>query len=350
MHHLVKCLLCVMILNLPVFCWGEADGELYLVERQVDSQSSVERDSVAKDALIGLLTKVTGLRNVPRSLRIKEALNGPAAFYSGFSYKPNDEGDGFLITYDFDKYLILDLISEAKLPYWWSVRPRVVIWLALDHSSQEILSSSDSHGFVRHLRERAMARGIEVELPIMDVKDRSLVSYKELMSGIAHQIDQASTRYAADIYLVGKVKEMEFSMDEPFFEGRWEFWFDDEFLTADFKSLTVQEAAELGIDLVVDAVVANDAVFALEQQEYQWVVTGIDSVHEYVRLKNIFEDLEFIDTFFLEKLSVDQVVFSISTRASEKKIVEFLAKRKFLVENPFYRGPGLGFKIGEGFN
>ena len=350
MHHLVKCLLCVMILNLPFFCWGEADGELYLVERQVDSQSSVERDSVAKDALIGLLTKVTGLRNVPRSLKIKEALNGPAAFYSGFSYKPNDEGDGFLITYDFDKYLILDLINEAKLPYWWSVRPRVVIWLALDHSSQEILSSSDSHGFVRHLRERAMARGIEVELPIMDVKDRSLVSYKELISGIAHQIDQASTRYAADIYLVGKVKEMEFSMDEPFFEGRWEFWFDDEFLTADFKSLTVQEAAELGIDLVVDAVVANDAVFALEQQEYQWVVTGIDSVHEYVRLKNIFEDLEFIDTFFLEKLSVDQVVFSISTRASEKKIVEFLAKRKFLVENPFYRGPGLGFKIGEGFN
>ena len=139
-------------------------------------------------------------------------------------------------------------------------------------------------------------------------------------------------------------------MDEPFFEGRWEFWFDDEFLTTDFKSLTVQEAAELGIDLVVDAVVANDAVFALEQQEYQWVVTGIDSVAEYVRLKNIFEDLEFIDTFFLEKLSVDQVVFSISTRASEKKIVELLAKQKVLVENPFYRGPGSGFKIGEGLN
>ena len=127
---------------------------------------------------------------------------GRLPFYSGFSYKPNDEGDGFLITYDFDKYLILDLIGEAKLPYWWSVRPRVVIWLALDHSSQEILSSSDSHGFVRHLRERAMARGIEVELPIMDVKDRSFVSYKELMSGIAHQIDQASTRYAGG-YLPG---------------------------------------------------------------------------------------------------------------------------------------------------
>ena len=76
MHHLVMCLLCVMILNLPVFCWGEADGELYLVERQVDSQSSVERDSAAKDALIGLLTKVTGLRNIPRSLKIKDALNG----------------------------------------------------------------------------------------------------------------------------------------------------------------------------------------------------------------------------------------------------------------------------------
>ena len=139
-------------------------------------------------------------------------------------------------------------------------------------------------------------------------------------------------------------------MDEPYFEGQWEFWLDNEFLTTDFKSLTVQEAAKLGVDLVVDAVVANDAVFAVEQKKYQWVVDGIDSIDQYIQLKNIFEDLEFVDTFFVKKLSVNQVMFSISTRASEKKIVELLAKQKVLVENPFYRGPGLGFHIGEGFN
>ena len=349
-NHLAKTLLCMLTLNLLPIAWGASDGELYLVEREVDSQSAVERDVIAREALIGLLTKVTGLRNIPRSLKITEALNNPSAYYAGFSYKPNDDNSGFLIKYEFDKYLVLDLISEAKLPYWWSARPGIIIWLALDHSTQEILSSSDSHGFVRHLRERAMMRGIKAELPIMDVQDQRLISFKGLMSGIAHQIDQASTRYAADIYLVGKIREKELSMDEPFFEGRWEFWFDNEFLSADFKDITAQEAAELGIDFVVDAVVANDAVFALEEQEYQWVVAGIDSVDEYIRLKNIFEDLEFIDSFFLKKLSLGQVTFNISTRASEKKIVELLSKRKVLVENPFYRGPGLGFQIGEGFN
>ncbi|MFL2526827.1 MAG: DUF2066 domain-containing protein [Candidatus Azotimanducaceae bacterium] len=347
---MVKTLLCMLTLNLLPVAWGASDSELYLIELEVDSQSPVARDLVAQEALIELLTKVTGLRNIPRSRKITEALNNPSAYYSGFSYKSNNDDSGFLINYDFDKYLVLDLVGEAKLPYWWSARPGIIIWLALDHSSQEILSSSDSHSFVRHLRERAMARGIKAELPIMDVQDQRLISYKGLISGIAHQIDQASTRYAADIYLVGKVREMEFSMDEPFFEGRWEFWFDNEFLAADFKSMTAREAAKYGIDFVVDAVVANDAVFALEQQEYQWVVAGIDSVEEYIRLKNIFEDLEFIDKFFLEKLSVSQVTFNISTRASEKKIVELLSKRKVLVENPFYRGPGLGFQIGEGFN
>ena len=340
----------MLTLNLLPIAWGASDSELYLVELEVDSQSSVQRDLGAKNALIELLTKVTGLRNIPRSQKIREALKRPSAYYSGFSYKPNNDSGGFLISYDFDKYLVLDLIVEAKLPYWWSARPGIIIWLALDHSSQEILSSSDSHSFVRHLRERAMMRGIKAELPIMDVQDQRLISFKGLMSGIAHQIDQASTRYAADIYLVGKIREKELSLDEPFFEGRWEFWFDDEFLSADFKGITAQEAAELGIDFVVDAVVANDAVFALEEQEYQWVVAGIDSVDEYIRLKNIFEDLEFIDSFFLKKLSLGQVRFNISTRASEKKIVELLSKRKVLVENPFYRGPGLGFQIGEGFN
>ena len=351
-NHLVKNLLCILTLNLLPVAWGSADGELYLVELEVDSQSSVERDLGAKNALIDLLTKVTGLRNIPRSQKIIEALKRPSAYYSGFSYKsnPNNDNGGFLISYDFDKYLVLDLIVEAKLPYWWTARPGIIIWLALDDSSQTILSSSDSHSFVRHLRERAMERGIKAELPIMDVQDQKLISYKGLMSGIAHQIDEASTRYAADIYLVGKVREMEFSMDEPFFEGRWEFWFENEFLSADFKGITAPEAAELGIDFVVDAVVANDAVFALEEQEYQWAVAGIDSVDEYIRLKNIFEDLEFIDSFFLKKLSLGQVTFNISTRASEKKIVELLSKRKVLVENPFYRGPGLGFQIGEGFN
>ena len=146
-NQLVKNLLCILLLNLLPVAWGAADGELYLVELEVDSQSSVERDLGAKNALIDLLTKVTGLRNIPRSQKIREALKRPSVYYSGFSYTPNPKSDsgGFLISYDFDKYLVLDLIVEAKLPYWWSARPGIIIWLALEDSSQTILSLSLIH-------------------------------------------------------------------------------------------------------------------------------------------------------------------------------------------------------------
>ena len=67
----------------------------------------------------------------------------------------------------------------------------------------------------------------------------------------------------------------------------------------------------------MDAVVADDAVFALEQQSIMGCYRD-RLVHEYVRLKNIFEDLEFIDTFFLEKLSVDRSCLVFHKSIGEK--------------------------------
>ena len=80
---------------------------------------------------------------------------------------------------------------------------------------------------------------------------------------------------------------------------------------------------------MVDAVVANDVVFALEQQEYQWVVTGIDSVDEYVRLKNIFEDLEFIDTFFLGNYRLIKSCLVSPQEHRRKKLLNCLLNGKF---------------------
>ena len=50
LNHLVKTLLCMLTLNLLPIVWGASDGELYLVELEVDSQSPVERDLVAQEA------------------------------------------------------------------------------------------------------------------------------------------------------------------------------------------------------------------------------------------------------------------------------------------------------------
>ncbi len=330
------------------FSWATAPDDLFLIEIEVSTQTEKDRETAAQLALLRLLTKVTGIKSIPRIEEISAALRRPSAFYSGFSYKESEETLDFTITYNFDKNLVLDLVKKANLPYWWSNRPKVLVWLALDDGSEKILSSSDSHVMHAFLQERAEERGISLELPIMDVPDRRLISYKELKAGIAYRIDEASHRYLGDVSLIGKARASEFSIDQPYFDGSWEFWIENELFNVGFTGVTAREGARIGVDLVADTFAAKYALFSSSMRKYDWIISGINNLSKYADLKNYFESLEIIDEFFVSSLSRDQVRISISSRASEQKIKELLVKKKVIFVDPFHRGPEMRFRWGEG--
>jgi hypothetical protein len=328
--------------------WGEPQDDLFLIELEVATQEEKERANEAKRALLRLLTKVTGVKSIPRSERVLAALNRPEAFYSGFSYRENNETQNFTITYNFDKSLVLDLVRRSNLPYWWGKRPNVIVWLALDEGTEKILSSSDRHVMGAFLRKRAKARGVSLKFPIMDVPDRRLVPYKELKSGIAYEIDAASLRYLGDVSLIGLAKTAESALDEPYFDGTWEFWFENEHFSIDFEGVTAREGARIGVDLIADVFAAKFAVFSGLENEYSWVISGITDLKKYADLRHYFEKLEIIDELFIIKLSSDQVTLKITSRASEKKIRELLLNKKVIVADSFHRGPNTRFRWGEG--
>ena len=328
--------------------WAEPQDGFFMIELEVATQKEKERTNAARRALLRLLTKVTGVKSIPRSEGVLAALNRPEGFYSGFSYKENIETQNFTITYNFDKNLVLDLLKESDLPYWWGKRPKVVVWLALDEGTEKILSSSDRHVMHAFLRERADARGVSLIFPMMDVPDRRLVSYKELKSGVAYQIDTASLRYLGDLSLIGRAKTAESALDEPYFDGTWEFWFENEHFSIDFESVTAREGARIGVDLIADVFAAKFSVFSGSEKEYNWVISGITDLKKYADLKNYFEKLEIIDEFFIINLSRDRVILRITSRASERKIRELLLNKKVIFVDSFHRGPNTRFRWGEG--
>ena len=327
---------------------SSTEGTFFSIDLEVSSQSEKERISTARTALLRLLTKTTGIKSIPRSEEILAAVDKPEAFYSGFSYKKNDETQGFTITYDFDENLVLGLIKRSNLPFWWSNRPNVIVWLGLDDGVKKILSSSDSHFLKKSLQERAVSRGISVQLPIMDLPDRRLVSYKEVKSGIAYNIDTASDRYAGNVSLVGTAKVSESSLDEPYFDGSWEFWFGNEHFEVDFKQVTAREGAQIGVDLVADVFAAKFAIYSGADKTFDWVISGVNDLSKYADLKNYFENLEIIDGFLVRGLARDQIKLRISSRASESKLVELLVREKVIFLEPFHRGPNALFQWKKG--
>ena len=77
------------------------------------------------------------------------------------------------------------LVREANLPLWWNIRPKILTWVALDDGETRILAADEQHLLVGALQNRAKVRGISNTLPLMDINDLQLISYKEIKTGTA---------------------------------------------------------------------------------------------------------------------------------------------------------------------
>ena len=156
---------------------GEIVDWLYDVEVTAKSQAQADQRLAARSALREMLTRMTGLRNVPLSQPIVRALDSPEMYYVGYRFiQVRDDGEQRLQV-NFEPESIQELVSEASLPIWSADRPRVLAWLAVREDGRiRVLDSNSDHPLAISLRQRSRQRGVPLRLPLMDLEDRELIS------------------------------------------------------------------------------------------------------------------------------------------------------------------------------
>ena len=325
---------------------------LYDIEVPVSSQSAVERQRAARTALAQLLTRLTGLRELPPHPAVSDALRLPTQFYSRFEFaerpltQVDDDAEATreaaetVLVVSFDPVSVLDLLRDAELPIWAADRPTILLWLALeDHGERSIASVTATPELAAALAERARKRGLQVTLPLMDLQDMHL-SPTDILGGFLEAIHAASARYAPDMLLVGRASKGS--------DGRWrsdwqlQTWrtarpvdlyigaganmipggvaFDERF---DHQAETAWAAAHEALDSAADTLAARFAVRG-DLHAIAVTVSGGQTVRGYASLLRYLNSREYIERVEVAAVRPDAVLLRLHSRSSVDQLRELL--------------------------
>ena len=299
---------------------------LYDVEVPVATQSSADTRAAAASAFATVLTRVTGLKEIPRNAVIAAALRNPGRFYARYRFvrKAGGAKDAMdqqtVLEVGFDPRTIQDLVRSAALPIWSANRPRVLAWIVLEEDVPSLAASDDTTPWVRTIKARSRDRGLLVQLPLMDLADRERISGSTVSGGFSEQILGASERYGAQYVLTARIW-----MDGG---GLWRgvggLMFEGRQTNFAHEGETRDEVCEKVLDAVADELVQRFVVFGLHTEGISIWVSGITSVSEYGSLLRYLQSLEFIDRVDVAEVSIDRIRIVVHTRSTLRGLSELL--------------------------
>jgi hypothetical protein len=314
---------------------------LYEATAPLDQTKTRARDMAFADAMEQVLVRVTGRRDVAADPGVSELLAEPGAY--AVQFRETVEGELWV---GFDRTAVNEVLSAAGLPIWGGERPSVLMLVAMDLGGGDryVLAAEDDVPDPRRVElreeidEQSNRRGLPVVLPLMDVQDRSVLSFTDVWGGFDQVLVEAAERYDVDTVLLGRYR-----YDEPdrmrwtLLEGeqaepeRWIGRFED----------GIGGAADR---LAVRYAVATDA--ALEG-EIGLAVTGVADYADFRRVVRFLEGLTAIEHVSVRGLDGEEVIFGLALRGSLDNVDQAIRLGGLLEADPAGL-PGAPGAAGEG--
>ncbi|KFN45102.1 DUF2066 domain-containing protein [Arenimonas oryziterrae] len=199
----------------PVKIRPMRDPALYKTEVILLSQGDAERRSATARGLAQVVIKLTGNVGAPTNPVIRRAMSTAQAYVSDAKTETassDAEGNTAVggvpvyktqMTLSYDPVAVDALIAGAGLRYWTGVRPKPMLWLAIDDGRGPRLVTGQQLNVVRPLAQRGLERGLRFLLPAGSAIEQAAVPSVLALNAPAMQV--LSARYNNDAQLVGKV-------------------------------------------------------------------------------------------------------------------------------------------------
>ena len=332
-----------LLWSAPVLAERERSDNLYVVTKSVADQGLASRQAAATEALLEVLTRLTGLSSIPRSPVIAEALARPDQFYSKFVYleKPrlaSSDQRGMSLSFTFDQPAIVSMMRAAKLPIWWSFRPATLVWVVVDTpAGRNIVTSGDRGPLVDALNRAARERGVTLMFPLMDLEDAVQVAAGDVWGNFIRPLAAASERYQVEQFLVGRLSVQEI-MGQRLYSGDWQLFQrplvpdgpkvslsmlvpggQQRLDNADLERMTARAA-----DAVARGIVDRDLVFAREGKTQAFEVTGVTTLPRYKALLDYLVQLEFVEHVSVTALRGQALDIQLITSAERVQLLRLL--------------------------
>jgi hypothetical protein len=295
---------------------------LYEVSVPVESQSSQERARASGEALLTLLTRLTGMAHVPRTDQVNAAVNAAERYYNEFSYASGPD-DTLELVIRFDAGPVQTLVRDAGLPIWRSSRERVVAWVVVQEPADRVLVGATSPSpLVTGLEKRALERGVPLTVPLLDLEDELAVDPSAVWGRLSQVVDPASERYGADVLLLGRVVPTE----DGGWSSDWEFWVDGEVVPFTEEGADLESHGIAAVDVLADELAARRVVHGSRVGQLLVAVSGIGSPSDYGHLLRYLRSLEFVDRVGVSGIRDDRLWLTVDTRADPEQLLATLER------------------------
>ena len=332
-----KILLIFILLHFSV-ADAVVDENLYSGEVVVASQSEAERNEAMPGALIQVLQKLSGQREMPSSPALDDVLVNAEKLLLSFRYRNVDRmgPDGVMtpelrLIAQFRQEQVERVATQAGLPRWQQQRPAVEIWVVIDDGGKRELKPLEFGYAWESMQDIANMRGLPVSWPELDEEEMQLVNMRLLWGGFTdYLIEQGAP--ADGVAIIAARRE------GPEWTLRWNLAIGDQQWSWRNRDQELMFALARGIHKMTDQVSAISTIASSEQglSTVDITIGELNSAEDYIDCLEYLQNLSIVTAVEILGADPGRVHFQLQLNATSQYLSEAFRRGSVLL--PANRG------------
>jgi hypothetical protein len=307
--------------------------DLYSGEVVVRDQSAAERLESVPSALIQVLQKHSGQRELPLHPALDSALLSANRIMVSFYYREyekiapdNSSTKEWRLVANFLPEAVERIVKQLELPRWRSDREPVSIWIVVDDGLGRRLMPVEYEYAWNALKDIAHQRGLPLIWPELDEEQSQEVDLQLLWGGFTDELPEHMAN-AGDIVIVAARRE------GPVWNVRWNFGSDEQTSGWRVRDTDLSFALVDGLHSLTDFVSRRDAIAASGQGNwlYEISISGFQGAADYANCLAYLEGLLVVDRVNIREAGKGVIRFSLELNTMPEFFEDEVARNNFLV-------------------
>lgn len=308
-------------------------NNLYTAAINVATQKKEDKNLAIQEGLINVLVKVSGAKKENIDKAFKETLPHAGDYLEEFSYSTtNVKGaKSYLLLLRFDNQAINRLLTNASFPVWGAYRPLILVLADLNTitGSDKLVLNDNNNTFTKSLKERAMARGLPIIFPIMDIADLNIISLQNIKTLNSENLQDTLKRYASDALLVGYVNETA----NQHYSSSWKLILKQQIFNWSFESSDLNDLAFNLIDHFASELATRYATILNQNKELiiSLIINHVNNANDLHALLNYLKHLTVVSHVEIMQIAQDNVTLKLIIRGEQNNFLQAISVGQKLI-------------------
>ncbi len=326
---------------------------LYQAEVTIANAGDRAREEGERQALRAVLVKLTGRESVDLDTIAPAGTVDMAAIVEQSQIREGADANSSRLWVSFDQAGVDSLLARSGVSTWPRTRPRTIFLVAIEEGgARRVVGADDDSGLPGALRAAARRRGLPMVLPLMDLRDRQMLTVADIWAGFDTRLRQVGARYRSEAMVHARMLRLRAATrgqangggrtqgGASTWEAVWTLtlgqtsrnWtrgdLSEQALALALVGTAVDEMAAAFADISPGSNTAIDGHLLL-------LVHGIDSPSAYGRTLSYLKALDLVEEVAVLEVRSGKVLFALSTSASASavlRLVEIGATLAFVQE------------------